>query len=56
MYENLAWNNFLKTGDIESFIEYKKLMEMNGYIVNNKGVQFDETNQGKGNSDKRNLL
>ena len=31
-------------------------MEMNGYVVNNKGVQFDETNQGKGNSDKRNLL
>ena len=29
MYEDLAWNNFCKTGNIESFLEYKKLSEMN---------------------------
>ncbi len=29
MYEKIAWNNFCKTGDIESFMEYKKLMGLN---------------------------
>ncbi len=29
MYEELAWKNFLKTGDIESFLEYKKLKDLN---------------------------
>lgn len=29
MYEELAWENFLKTGDIESFLEYKKIKELN---------------------------
>ncbi len=28
MYEELAWENFLKTGDIESFLEYKKIKEL----------------------------
>lgn len=56
MYENLAWNNFIKTGDIESFIEYKKLIEINNFIIENKGVRFDETYEDKGNSDKRDLL
>lgn len=56
MYEDLAWNNFIKTGDIESFLEYKRLMEMNDYILTNKGVQLDEANKDKRNSDKRDLL
>ena len=56
MYEELAWNNFIKTGDIESFLEYKRLLEINDYIMENKGVQLSETNKNKGNSDKRNLL
>ncbi|MDO4282585.1 MAG: hypothetical protein Q4D02_03030 [Clostridia bacterium] len=56
MYEELAWNNFIKTGDIESFLEYKKLMEINGFMIDDKGVQFNEANKNKGNSDKRNLL
>lgn len=56
MYEDLAWNNFLKTGDIESFLEYKRLMKINDYIVEDKEVHFNEANQSKGNSDKRNLL
>lgn len=29
MYEKIAWNNFCKTGNIESFLEYKKLMGLN---------------------------
>jgi hypothetical protein len=28
MYENIAWNNFLKTGNIESFLEYKKIVDL----------------------------
>lgn len=28
MYEELAWKNFLKTGDIESFLEYKKIKQL----------------------------
>ncbi|MEG0872780.1 MAG: hypothetical protein RSE00_02210 [Clostridia bacterium] len=26
MYEKIAWNIFLNTGDIESFLEYKRLI------------------------------
>ena len=29
MYEKIAWNNFCKTGNIESFLEYRKLMGLN---------------------------
>jgi hypothetical protein len=28
MYENIAWNNFLKTGNIESFLEYKRIIDL----------------------------
>lgn len=28
MYEEVAWNNFLKTGSIESFLEYKKIVDL----------------------------
>lgn len=28
MYENIAWNNFLKTGSIESFLEYKRIIDL----------------------------
>lgn len=29
MYEKIAWNNFCKTGNIESFMEYRKLINLN---------------------------
>ncbi|MDF2865576.1 MAG: hypothetical protein K0R72_385 [Clostridia bacterium] len=32
MYENIAWNNFLKTGNIESFLEYKKIIDLKNRI------------------------
>ena len=32
MYKNIAWNNFCKTGNLESFMEYKKLEELSGNI------------------------
>ena len=53
MYEDLAWNNFCKTGNIESFLEYKKLSEMNNKnieILENEGIILDELNKGKRNS------
>ncbi len=28
MYEDLAWKNFLVTGNIESFLEYKRIKEL----------------------------
>ncbi len=28
MYEKIAWENFLQTGDIETFLEYKKLIQL----------------------------
>ena len=28
MYENIAWENFITTGNIDSFLEYKKIKEI----------------------------
>lgn len=28
MYEDLAWENFCKTGNLESYIEYKKYVKL----------------------------
>ena len=25
MYKNFAWNHFIKTGNLETYIEYKKI-------------------------------
>ena len=53
MYEDLAWNNFCKTGNIESFLEYKKLSEINNKdieILENEGIILDELDKSKGNS------
>jgi len=60
MYEKLAWNNFEKTGDIESFLEYRRLMETNLNMnniedVNNKirqniGELLNEIDKGKGDN------
>lgn len=60
MYEKLAWNNFEKTGDIESFLEYRRLMKTNLNIsniedVNNKirqniGELLNEIDKGKGDN------
>ena len=34
MYEKLAWDNFLKTGNIESFLEYRKIAALNNNLNN----------------------
>lgn len=42
MYEKLAWNNFLKTGDLESFLEYKRIAEMNNNIEQYKDYEINK--------------
>lgn len=34
MYEKIAWNNFLKTGNIESFLEYRRILDLKNKINN----------------------
>lgn len=34
MYEKIAWNNFLKTGNIESFLEYRRILDLKDKISN----------------------
>jgi len=65
-FEDLAWNNFYKTGDIQSYLEYKKFNEgvsrefipqnNNEIIVQNLGVMINEINKSKGDSNKRSSI
>lgn len=34
MYEKIAWNSFLKTGSIESFLEYKRIINLKNKLNN----------------------
>lgn len=34
MYEKIAWNNFVRTGNIESFLEYKRIVDLKSKIDN----------------------
>ncbi|MCX8074985.1 MAG: hypothetical protein N2749_05305 [Clostridia bacterium] len=67
MYEDLAWDNFLKTGNLESFLEYKKMADIkdniestvNGFVETDEvieGVLLNETSQSKRDSDKGNTI
>ncbi len=49
MYKDLAWNHFIKTGNIETYMEYRKIQALN----NKEGIIIDETYQSKGDSNKR---
>ena len=58
-FKNLAWNNFYKTGDIHSFLEYRRLNDINGIEINNTQqimqnleVMINEIDKGEGNSNK----
>lgn len=67
MYERIAWNNFYKTGNIESFLEYKrfcKLSDIEGsnnicidenidIIKEDVGGSLSEFNQNERDSNKR---
>lgn len=50
MYEKIAWDNFYKTGDVESFLEYKKIKEIN--CENMKGEEISESRKGDWDSYK----
>ena len=52
--KDLAWNNFYKTGDIQSFLEYRKFNEVNNtqQIMQNLEGMINEINKGEGNSNK----
>lgn len=53
MYEEIAWNNFCKTGSLESFLEYKKINELNNRnmeFIENEGIIIDELNKSKRDS------
>ena len=59
MYEKLAWDNFCKTGDIESFLEYKKITEiknnnldLSNIDIEEKGEYFSEFDKNKSGCDK----
>ena len=57
MYEKIAWDNFCKTGNLESFLEYKRINEtINDLrnILEEKGEYLSEFNKGKSNSNKGN--
>lgn len=60
--EKIAWNNFCKTGDIQSFLEYKKLENINynenntEQIMQNLEVMINEVNKSEGNSNKRGTI
>ncbi len=53
MLKDMAWNIFKKTGDINTFLQFKDLEEQNSNInvndIENKGGLFGN-NQNKGNS------
>ena len=60
MYEKIAWDNFYKTGNIESFLEYKKIGELYNIqnnndlnMMENVGENLGEFNQDERNSNKR---
>lgn len=53
MYEDLAWKQFVLTGNVETFIEYKKLINQ---IYEKKGDITNETYQSQRNRDKRSSI
>ncbi len=59
MYEKIAWENFCKTGDIESFLEYKKILKLNDEMQNlfeKKGDGISELDKSEGDSNKGNNI
>lgn len=46
MLEEFAWKQFLATGDIETYMEYKMIQKT---INENEGEKIDETYQSEGN-------
>ena len=49
MINNIAWNTFKQTGDINSYLEFKQTQNLEKYIK----VNIDETNKSKWDSYSR---
>ncbi len=49
MIKNLAWNTFKQTGNINSYLEFKEVEN----IEENMKVILNETNKSKWNSNSR---
>ena len=57
MYENFAWEQFLITGNLETFIEYRKIMQLNeNNIYEKKDGVINEAYKGKGDSNSRSSI
>lgn len=57
MYENFAWEQFLITGNVETFMEYKRLMALSkDEIYDKKGGILNETYQGERDCNKGSTL
>jgi hypothetical protein len=55
MYEKIAWQTFCKTGSLESFLEYKKIVELSSdseNLTQMKGEFLSEFGKIEGNSNK----
>ncbi len=53
MYKEFAWNEFLKTGNIETYIEFKAL---DNIAYEKKGELINEANKGERNSNTRSCI
>ncbi len=51
MYEKIAWQTFCKSGNIQSFLEYKNLCD-----VLNLGEKCSETDKSEGDNNKGNSI
>lgn len=49
MIKNIAWNTFKQTGDINFYLEFKQMQNLEENIKDN----LDETNKSKWNSYSR---
>lgn len=57
MYENFAWEQFLITGNVETFMEYKRLIALSrDEIYDKKDGILNETYQSERDSNKRSSL
>ncbi len=58
MFKEIAWKNFEKTGDLESFFEYKKIDELMRKVdlENITGEGINEFDESKGDNNQRNPL
>ena len=52
MYENFAWEQFLLTGNVETFMEYKKMAALSCNSIYEKKGEINEACKGEGDCNK----